>query len=177
MFALSPLLFVTFIPLVICRLALSSRRSKKRIALLEADESAADALVRVVMAMEKRMEDAVAEAVDTLGNASAAPGTPPSVSPASGSQGTLAGSTAGKVEDEEEAGSAKTGGAFRADLLPAQRKMVERLNALPNLSKRLVYIHPTRNSHATIVARDVKNFDYHRLGWGVIQHWADNLVV
>lgn len=176
MFAVSPLLLVTFIPLIVCRLALSSRRSKRRIALLEKDESAGEALVRALVAAEKRVEDAMIDAVDTLGNSSdSAPRALPSTS-----QGTLTGSSSPMLNvDGTEVKKTGTGakGAFAPELLPAQHTMIARLNALPNLVKRLVYIHPTRNSHATIVARDVQQFSFHKNGWGVIRHWADGFVV
>jgi hypothetical protein len=62
-------------------------------------------------------------------------------------------------------------------LLPVQLEMVENLNKLPDLKKRLVFIDPVMNSHATIVARDVKRFAWHQQGWGVIQCWADGFVL
>lgn len=58
-----------------------------------------------------------------------------------------------------------------------QRQMAGTLNALPGLRKELVYIHPTMNSHAVIVARDVKRFDSHKQGWGVLRHLADHFVI
>jgi len=62
-------------------------------------------------------------------------------------------------------------------LKPSQQRMVHSLNTeLKHLKKHAAFIHPTRNSHGTIISRDVKNFDFHRLGEGVLLHWADNFV-
>lgn len=60
---------------------------------------------------------------------------------------------------------------------PAQRRMAASLNALVQLKKELVYLPDMRNSHATIIARDVQNFDFHRIGEGVLRHWADAFVM
>ena len=62
-------------------------------------------------------------------------------------------------------------------LTAAQRQMVQSLNALPTITKHRAFIDPLRNSHATIVARDVKGFPFHKRGWGVLQHWADAFVL
>lgn len=63
------------------------------------------------------------------------------------------------------------------ELTPAQRRMARALNALPRLAKHMVYLDPMRNSHATIVARDVNGYPFHKRGWGVLQHWADGFVL
>jgi hypothetical protein len=60
---------------------------------------------------------------------------------------------------------------------PAQRKMVTALNALPQLKKERAYISDVSNTHATIIARDVQNFDFHKIGEGVLRHWADVFVL
>ena len=59
----------------------------------------------------------------------------------------------------------------------AQRRMAASLNALPQLKKELVFIPDVRNSHATIIARDVQNVEFHRIGEGVLRHWADAFVM
>ncbi|KAI0295366.1 putative serine esterase-domain-containing protein [Multifurca ochricompacta] len=51
------------------------------------------------------------------------------------------------------------------------------LNALPQLKKELAYITDVRNSHGAIVARDVKNFGFHKIGEGVLRHWANAFVM
>jgi hypothetical protein len=60
---------------------------------------------------------------------------------------------------------------------PAQRKMVTALNALPQLKKERAYIPDVSNTHATIIARDVQNVDFHKIGEGVLRHWADVFVM
>lgn len=60
---------------------------------------------------------------------------------------------------------------------PAQRKMATDLNSLPQLKKERVYIPNVRNSHATIVARDIQNYEFHKIGEGVLRHWADAFIV
>ena len=60
---------------------------------------------------------------------------------------------------------------------PAQRRMAAGLNALPQLKKERVFIPDVRNSHATIIARDIQNFEFHKIGEGVLRHWADAFVM
>jgi hypothetical protein len=46
------------------------------------------------------------------------------------------------------------------------------LNRLP-LKKECAYFPSARNSHTVIICRDVKNFEAHRAGKGVVrQYWA-----
>lgn len=59
----------------------------------------------------------------------------------------------------------------------AQKQMVAWLNALPRLRKELVWIHPSRNSHGSIIAREIKRDSSHRIGRGVIRHWTDHFVM
>ena len=67
--------------------------------------------------------------------------------------------------------------AQTAGLSTLQRKMARNLSSLPNLEKKLAFIDLVLNSHAVIVARDVKRFKYHTRGHGVLEHLADNLVL
>lgn len=59
----------------------------------------------------------------------------------------------------------------------AQRRMVAALNALPQLKKERAFIADVSNSHATIIARDVKNFEFHKIGEGVLRHWANAFIL
>jgi hypothetical protein len=144
---LFPIIFPTFICLALVRLSISSRRSRSRIKLLEAeDPSATQRLVHIIGQLERQVEDIVVDIVDD-----------PAVSiPSPGSTETL-----------------KEG----PRVSPAQRRMAAGLNALPQLKKELVYIPDVRNSHATIIARDIQNFEFHKIGEGVLRHWADSFVV
>jgi len=62
-------------------------------------------------------------------------------------------------------------------ITPAQRRMVAALNSLPQLKKERAYITDVSNSHATIIARDIKNFEFHKIGEGVLRHWADAFIM
>jgi hypothetical protein len=62
-------------------------------------------------------------------------------------------------------------------ITPAQRRMVAALNALPQLKKERAFIADVSNTHGTIVARDVKNFEFHKIGEGVLRHWADAFIL
>ncbi|KLO05609.1 DUF676-domain-containing protein [Schizopora paradoxa] len=224
--ALLPILFPTFIMLVIVRLSLHTRSSRKRIKLLEADESATERLVHAFAKIERQMEGAMVDLMDE------APGTdvddrdesdgeagPSRMEKTNGVthsnsgdtlvNGNANGTSNGSAVADDDDASAKepsppttknyagcttvrrrrkscTATSFttnpaptppRSFLSASQANMAASLNALPGLTKHLVFIDPIRNSHATIVARDVKNFEFHKRGWGVLQHWADAFVL
>jgi hypothetical protein len=131
----------------VIRLSISSRRSRSRIKLLEAeDPSATQRLVHIFGQLERQVEDIVVDIVDD----------PPVYIPSLG-------------------GAKKSKESPR--VTPAQRRMAAGLNSLPQLKKERVYIPDVRNSHATIVARDVQNFEFHKIGEGVLRHWADAFVI
>lgn len=56
------------------------------------------------------------------------------------------------------------------------KKIVNWLNSLP-IEKEVAYFPAVRNSHAIIVCRDVKRFELHRQGEGVLRHWADCFIL
>jgi hypothetical protein len=56
----------------------------------------------------------------------------------------------------------------------AQRRMAACLNALPQLKKERVFISDVHNSHEMII---VQNFEFHKIGEGVLRHWADAFVM
>lgn len=62
-------------------------------------------------------------------------------------------------------------------ITPAQRRMVAALNALPQLKKERAFIPDVKNTHGTVIARDVKNFKFHKIGEGVLRHWADAFIL
>jgi len=64
----------------------------------------------------------------------------------------------------------------RSVLTSVQRRMAESLNRLP-IHKEIVFIDEVRNSHATIVCRDIKRFKFHKRGEGVLRHWAASFVL
>jgi hypothetical protein len=179
MYAALPILLPTFMSLAILRLSRDSRRSSKRIKLLEtsdSSESAAQRLMHVLREMEKQMEDAVAEMVD------ADPGrtgdsTPTLASPGSAPSPAAADSTSGDAKKREQQVAKKKGELKQPVLTPLQLQLIENLNRLPGLKKERAWIDPVRHSHAIIVCRDVKRFEGHREGEGVLRHWADHFVM
>jgi hypothetical protein len=144
---LLPILFPTFLSLVIVRLSISSYHSRSRIKLLETEDvSTTQRLIHVFAQLEREVEDIVVDMVDD----------PAGPAP---SEDTV------RVSEQSP------------PITPAQRRMVAALNALPQLKKERVYIPDVRNSHAAIIARDVKNFEFHKIGEGVLRHWADAFVM
>ncbi|KAH9962370.1 putative serine esterase-domain-containing protein [Russula dissimulans] len=146
--ALLPILFPTFIGLVIVRLSIASHHSRSRIKLLESeDTSNTQRLVHIFGQLEREVEDLVVDIVDD----------PMPIT---------------SQDQEKRIASKKT-----PRITPAQRKMVAVLNSLPQLKKERAYLPNLRNSHGVIIARDIKNFDFHKLGEGVLRHWADAFVM
>ncbi|KAH9965599.1 putative serine esterase-domain-containing protein [Lactifluus volemus] len=144
---LLPILFPTFLSLVIVRLSISSHHSRSRIKLLETeDASTTQRLIHVFAKLEPEVEDIVADMEDD---------------------------PAGPALSEDTVWIPEQS----PPITPAQRRMMASLNALPQLKKERVYIPDVRNSHATIIARDIKNFEFHKIGEGVLRHWADVFVM
>ncbi|RDB15767.1 hypothetical protein Hypma_003722 [Hypsizygus marmoreus] len=143
LYALLPVLIPLGISLIVLRFSLATRSSRARIRLLE-QESKGEHLIHVLAQLEKDVEIAVAELIDDPN-----PITPPSPST----------KRTPKPPPEQPI------------LTPLQRKIAASLNTLP-IKKELAYIENVRNSHAVIVCRDVKRFEGHRQGEGIIRHWA-----
>jgi hypothetical protein len=145
---LLPLLFPGLIGFAVIRLSIASHYSYSRVKLLEAeDASTSQRLVHVFGQLEREVEDIVVDIVDD--------------------PNTL-------IPSQE---STRTSNKTSPRLTALQRKMAAVLNALPQLKKERAYIPDVRNSHSVIIARDVKNFDFHRIGEGVLRHWADAFVM
>ena len=133
---------------MLVRLTISSHHSRERVKLLETeDASTAQRLIHIFEQLEREVEDIVVDIVDD------------SIAPISSQASTKA-----TLKHD-------------ARVSPVQRKMAAVLNALPQLKKERVYIPDVRNSHAAIVARDVQNFEFHKIGEGVLRHWADAFVM
>lgn len=142
--ALLPILFPAFICLALLRLSISSRKSRTRIKLLEAeDPSATERLVHIFAQLEREVEDIVVDIIDD------------------------------PTPIQENTKTSKKS----PRVTPAQRKMANVLNSLPQLKKERAYIAGIRNSHATIIARDMQNFEFHKIGEGVLRHWADAFIM
>ena len=166
--------------LVVVRLSLDSRESRARIKLLESDETYRERLANVIGQLEKQIEGAAADLLEN-GAPTASGSTTPGVSPPESP--TLASNPPEIVGEKEKSKKCKKKSkvdgqaAPKAELTDLQLRMIATLNALPNLKKQLVYIHPVMNSHAVIVARDVKRFEHHKEGHGVLRHLADHFVM
>lgn len=147
LYASLPLLIPIFLSLVIYRLSMATRSSRARIQMLEKDAPNGQTLGHALAHFERQIEDAVIDFIED-------PGAP----------------------NDENSGIRREKPAQHPIIKPLQRKMASKLNKLPLLKER-AFIEGLRNTHATIISRDVKRFEFHRIGEGVIRHWADSLVV
>lgn len=57
-------------------------------------------------------------------------------------------------------------------LSPAQLRMIENLNSIPQMKKHFVYLPQSRNAHGAIVARDHVRYAQHVPGKKIVDHWA-----
>ncbi|KAK7056428.1 hypothetical protein VNI00_002983 [Paramarasmius palmivorus] len=152
-YALLPILIPVIISLAIIRLSKASRSSRARIKELEKGADHGKSLARVLAELEREVEGAVVELMDEAGAS------------ATTLQGLEVGSTKAKGKKSEA-----------AILTPLQHKIAEQLNTLP-LKKELAFIDNVFNSHGTIIMRDLKRFPFQIAGEGVVNHWADSLVL
>ncbi|KAF7356616.1 DUF676-domain-containing protein [Mycena venus] len=158
LYALLPVLIPVFMSLAIVRLSLAARSSRARIRLLENDASNSQKLAHILAQLEKQVEDAVVELIDDDAHAAAEP-----------------------IDDPERALATKGRCSPKHPqelpiLTPTQRRIASWLNRLP-LKKERAYFPNALNSHALIICRDVKNFEAHRQGEGIVRHWADSFVL
>lgn len=163
-----PLIVPIFITLVLGRLSLASRASRERLRALETDQSSVERLVDIIAKLEHDVESAVVNMIDDPGDAP---------STANGSPSPELGLIKANPKTEQVAhteGFARPQYVILTDL---QLRLVKLLNTLPNLKKELAFIHPVRNSHGPIICRDTTNFAFHKLGEGVLRHWADHFVM
>lgn len=188
-YAAVPVLMPMLLMLILTRLSLDSRKSRVRVQLLEksGSESSTERLVHTLARLEREMETAMVGLIDNPGTA---PSSPPRTPPASDHDSEL-GLGAGLSADADETLGKESKvmlGLHPSATPPApeqqhvmltelQLKLVRTLNTLPHLQKTLVFIHPVRNSHAVIISRDVKRFEAHRRGEGVLRHWADHFII
>ncbi|KAH9039344.1 DUF676-domain-containing protein [Lactarius pseudohatsudake] len=144
---LIPILLPIILILVLIRISISSYHSRSRIRLLESED--ASATQRLVHVFGQ-LERRVEDIVADMAD------DPATLVPSPN------GNQAAKV-------------ALR--VTPAQRRMVAALNTLPQLKKERAFITDVINSHATIIARDIKNYEFHKIGEGVLRHWADAFIL
>ena len=146
-----PVLFLILFPILLCltivKLSIILRRSRSRIKLLEAEDPSATQRLVHIVGQLEHQVEDIV--VDIVDD-------PPVSIP-----------SPGLTKRSMESPS----------VTPAQRKMAAQLNALPQLKKERVYIPDVRNSHEAIIARNIQNFEFHKIGEGVLRHWADAFVM
>jgi hypothetical protein len=147
-YALLPILIPMGISLMVINLTLATRSSRARIRLLERDASNKEKLIHILAELENDVENAVVDLIDD-----------PNPAPSRNALGN-------KMKPSSE----------QPILTPLQRKIAASLNKLP-FKKELTYIENVRNAHAIIVCRDVKRFEVHKQGAGVLRHWAASFVL
>jgi hypothetical protein len=136
--------------------------------------------MHILREMEKQMGDAVADIIDQDPGRTDSP-TPTAASPLSGIEdigGTMAPVEETRLCKTQSRRKNKSPAELEKPVLtPLQLRLIDNLNRLPGLKKERVWINPVRNSHAIIVCRDVKRFEGHRMGEGVLRHWADHFAL
>ncbi|KAJ7043596.1 DUF676-domain-containing protein [Mycena alexandri] len=154
LYASLPLLIPIFISLAIVRLSLAARSSRARIRLLENDASNTQKLAHILAQLERQMEEAVVDLIENEGAAE-------------------------MQADPERAVDKRHEPKLPQEqpiLTPTQRSIAASLNRLP-IKKERAFFPNVRNSHAIIICRDVKNFEMHREGAGVVRHWATSFIL
>lgn len=155
---------------------LSSRSSHARVRLLEGDkESIGRRLIVVWAQLEKDVEDVVEDVVDEAFLPSVSGGMNGSAtnSQVDGSIPTLTNDLRSTAAFGAQ--PSYTNAKSQPLLTPAQYRMIENLNTLPNLTKHVAFIDNVRNSHSVIVCRSAATMIQHRRGEGVLRAWADGM--
>ena len=174
-YPLLPILIPTFFVLVLTQLSLEASRSRKRIELLEKDESATERLVHIFQQFEHGVEEAMIEIMDAehLASANSAEPSitspPPEIDPIESTSG-------GDIPFSMQA-SASDSATKQPMITPEQKQMIIALNSLPQLKKYMAYFPNVRNAHGPIICRDVKKYPHHRKGEGVLRHWVDHFTL
>jgi hypothetical protein len=145
--------------LAIVRLSLAARSSRARIKLLENDATNTQKLIHILEQLERQVEDAV---VDYIDDDDVDPATPDAA------ERGLVSSSKRKCRSKPP--------PEQPIITPMQRKIAASLNRLP-IKKERAYFPDVRNSHAMIICRDVKNFEMHKRGEGIVRHWADSFIL
>ncbi|KAF9071516.1 putative serine esterase-domain-containing protein [Rhodocollybia butyracea] len=200
-----PLLIPLAFSIAFIKFSRATTRSRARIRALE-ETSGSRSLLGALGALEWKLErgfdNAVAEAINDPGTTTTARSSP---SPQDTTPLTSGSSTPAYTSSSSKPLSldpeSKSKSRDAPTFTPLQRTICVRLNSLPGLKKEIAFIdiidpasfatktneagksgkpqkpQKVRNSHATIVSRDVKSFEFHRIGEGVLRCWAEGLVV
>lgn len=162
-----PLLIPVFVSLVAVRLTLATKASRARIRLLEEEKTNTQRLVDILAELEDKVEHVVEDLVkDSSAQAESVNASPSAAEMVA---------TTSLVQKSEENRKGKQVAALPI-LTPVQVKAAGWLNQLP-LKKQLAFFPDVRNAHALIVCRDVKRFEIHRRGEGILRHWAASFVL
>ncbi|KAG8949894.1 hypothetical protein FRC04_008197 [Tulasnella sp. 424] len=171
-----PILIPTFILLIIGNFTWNSLKSKKRIRLLEARETDnRSAIVKFVNNLEHRVEDAVVEMMEDestqnpLGDVEKNPTTSRLPTSPDRSKARRHSVTYPPIIPPPN----PVPSAVQPALTPLQLQIINNLNQLPRLRKAFVWLDGLRNTHATIICRDLHAFEFHRRGEGVLRYLAD----
>lgn len=162
MYALLPIIFPTFVSLVLVRLSISSHNSRTRLKALEVDGSNKERLAHIIAELESNVESIV---LDMYDDSQGTPSPLPSKDP---TDGTLTQQVVVNVSPDSRPSPSQ------ALFSPVQRRCIQNLNKIPQLQKERAFFAGVRNAHAMIVCRDVKQFKFHLEGEGVLRHWADH---
>ncbi|GLB43424.1 putative lipid particle protein [Lyophyllum shimeji] len=199
LYSLLPLLVPVAISLVVVRFTLASRSSRARIRLMEEDDSKGQKLINILAELEDEVEHAVVDFVidnpaDSqlsssstcrfTGHRSSSPKPVPNT-PALATKIDMVENGSTLPESTASASSSSCSLTHKKKetrrppepiLTPVQLKVAGWLKQLP-IKKELAYFPEVVNSHAMIVCRDVKRFEAHRRGEGILRHWADSFIL
>jgi hypothetical protein len=178
-YLLLPILVPTFFVLMFTRLSLETSRSRKRIKLLEKDESATERLVHIFQHLEHDIEEAVIEFMEAEHpepSASPEPSEPSIASPPPENDHLEESASGGDIPLNVQASASDTM-TKQPVITPEQKQMIAALNSLPRLKKYMAYFPNVRNAHAPIVCRDITNYPHHKRGEGVLRHWIDHFAL
>ena len=153
MYILLPILIPVFISLIITRLSIASQSSRARIKQLEKESHATghQKLADILAELEREMEEVVVDLIDNNNNSPTDLSSPASISSSSSSRA-------------------------HPIITANHKKIVNWLNVIP-IKKEVAYFPGVRNSHAMVVCRDIKRFEFHRKGEGVLRHWANSFIL
>ena len=175
-YPLLPILIPALFFLVLTRLSLETSRSRKRIKLLEKDESVIERLVHVFQQFEHGVEESVIEVMGAERPAPANSPKPlePSINshPPEKEEATSGGDIPFRMQASVSDSTTK-----QPMITSEQKQMIAALNSLPQLKKYMAYFPNVRNAHGPIVCRDVKKYPHHKMGEGVLRHWADHFTL
>ncbi|KZT10130.1 DUF676-domain-containing protein [Laetiporus sulphureus 93-53] len=166
-----PVIIPLFLALVLSRLALASRASRLRLELLEKEPSSVERLAKVIARLERSVESAIDDIMDDPGNP---PSSFSSPSPPRNDSPNPELGLDPKSKSHLKLGESAPQHVILTDV---QLRLVRLLNTLPGLKKERAFIDPVRNAHGSIICRDPQRFEFHKLGEGVLRHWADHFVM